>query len=162
MAVANPFFVNIQLFWPDGTRPNQNQIARVRAFDVNGSIVTDEGQSGYDTETGGWRPIFMQNIAAFYPPREQPNLRFEVASTAEQLVHSTQVFASIPSGATVKIIIRQSAEIVGSAGSLSLSGNAKLVVHAKTATKRVSSKRERKPPFERGVWEALQQPQKSR
>lgn len=135
MAVANPYFINIQLFWPDGTRPNQNQIARVRAFDVNGAIVTDEGQSGYDTETGGWRPIFMQNIAAFYPPREQPNLRFEVWSTAEQLVHSTQVFASIPSGATVKITIGQSAEIVGSAGSLSLKGDAKLVVHAKTATK---------------------------
>ena len=113
MAAANPYFIYIELFNSDGvTRPNQNQIARVKAFDVNGAVVTDEGQSGFNPSTGGWLPVFMQNIAAFSPPRDQPNLKFEVWNTAEQLVYTTLVFNAIPSGSTVKIIIGVSAQIV--------------------------------------------------
>src|SRR5438132_14221924 len=99
--VPNPYFINIELFWPNGLRANQNEIARVKAVDVNGSTVTDEGQSGFDPATGGWQPVFMQNIAAFYPPRLRPNLRFEVDNVAEQVVHTTQLFNNIPSGSTV-------------------------------------------------------------
>jgi hypothetical protein len=116
MAVPNPYLIYINLFWPDGTRPNQNQIARVRAYDVNGGAVTWEGESGFNPGTGGWFPIYMQNIAAFSPPRDQPNLKFEVWNTAEQLVYTTQVFTAIPSSSTVKIIIGVSASIDGGTG----------------------------------------------
>ncbi|HXU00983.1 MAG TPA: hypothetical protein VN903_08325, partial [Polyangia bacterium] len=113
MPAANPYVIYIELFKADGvTRPNQNEIARVKAFDVNGAIVTDEGQSGFNPSTGGWLPIFMQNIAAFSPPRDQPNLKFEVWNTAEQLVYTTSVFNAIPSGSTVKIVIGVSATII--------------------------------------------------
>lgn len=113
MSVANPYFINIQLFWPGGTRPNQNQVARVNAYDVNGSVITWEGQSGYDPSNGGWQDIIMQNTAAFYPPRLHPNLRFEVISTQEQVLHTTQVFQEIVSDSTVKIIIGVSDQLVG-------------------------------------------------
>jgi hypothetical protein len=111
--VPSPYVINIELFWPDGTRPNQNQIARVRALDVNGPVITDEGQSGFNAGTGGWMPVIMQNIAAFFPPRTRPNLRLQVESTQEQVVHVTQIFNAIPSGSTVKIIIGVSDELVG-------------------------------------------------
>lgn len=118
MAPPNPYFIYIELFKADGvTRPNQNEIARVRAYDVNGAAVTWEGESGFNPNTGGWYPVYMQNIAAFYPPREKPNLRFEVWNTAEQLVYTTQVFNNIPSASTVKIVIGVSAEIVGGSSS---------------------------------------------
>src|SRR5215510_6975887 len=123
MAVPNPYFIYIQLFKSDGvTRPNQNEIARVRAFDVfrppgapaDGSqdIVTWEGESGFDPSTGGWVSIYMQNFGAFQA-REKPNLKFEVWNTAEQLVYTTQIFNAIPSASTVKIVIGVSADIVG-------------------------------------------------
>src|SRR4051812_38664412 len=108
----NPYFIYIELFWPDGHRANQNEIARVKATDVNGSVLTDEGQSGWDPNTGGWQPIFMQNIAAFQA-RGAPNLRFDVISTQEVTLFTTQVFNTIASGSTVRIIIGQSATIVG-------------------------------------------------
>lgn len=113
MAVPNPYFIYIELLWPDMTRPTQNQIARVRAFDVESGVATWEGESGFNPNTGGWYPVYMQNIAAFYPPREKPNLRFEVWNTAEQVVHTTQIFNAIASASTVRIIIGVSAEIVG-------------------------------------------------
>jgi hypothetical protein len=138
-APPSPYFVYIDLFKSDGvTRPNQTEIARVRAYDVNGSVVTWEGESGFNSTTGGWYPVYMQNIAAFYPPREKPNLKFEVWSTAEQIVHTTQLFNNIPSESTVRIVIGQSDELVGGGaggGVLTFTGNAKVVVHAKTATK---------------------------
>ena len=113
MAVPNPYFIYIELFKADGvTRPNQNEIARVQAYDVNGNVVTWEGQSGFNPSTGGWFPVYMQNIAAF-AAREKPNLKFEVWNTQEQLVYTTQVFNLIPSASTVKIVIGVSAEIVG-------------------------------------------------
>src|SRR5262245_52083808 len=113
MPAANPYVIYIELFKADGvTRPNQNEIARVKAFDVNGATVTDEGQSGFNPSTGGWLPIYMQNIAAFSPPRDQRELKFEVWNTAEQLVYTTSVFSAIPSGSTVKIVIGVSATII--------------------------------------------------
>src|SRR4051812_48742577 len=116
-APPNPYFIYIELFWPDGHAANQNEIARVIAYDVNTSVtptvVTNEGQSGFNPSTGGWQPIFMQNFAAFYPPRDKPNLKFEVVSTAEVSLYTTVVFNNIASGSTVHIIIGQSAVIVG-------------------------------------------------
>lgn len=113
MSAANPYFIYIDLFNADGvTRPGPNQIARVQAFDVNGSVVTDEGQSGYDPSTGGWQPVFMQNIAAFSPPRDQPNLKFQVWDTTNTVVYTTPVFSAIASGSTVKIVIGASATLV--------------------------------------------------
>ncbi len=117
MAAPNPYFIYIELYWSDGTRPNQNQIARVKAFDVYGGVTTEEGQSGYNPNNGGWYPVYMQNIAAFYPPRERPSLRFEVWNTAEHLEYSTQVFNDIPCGATVRIRIGVGAEVVGGSSS---------------------------------------------
>jgi hypothetical protein len=114
--VPNPYFINIELFWPSGLRATQLEIARVKAVDVNGSTLTDEGQSGFNPGTGGWQPVFMQNIAAFYPPRLRPNLRFEVDSVTEQVVHTTQIFNNIPSGSTVRIVIGLSDELVGGGG----------------------------------------------
>src|ERR1700744_420445 len=114
--VPNPYLINIELFWPDGHRANQNEIARVKAVDVNGTTVTDEGQSGFDPTSGGWQPVVMQNIAAFFPPRTRPNLRFEVDSVSEQVVHTTQLFNAIPSGSTVHIVIGVSDELVGGGG----------------------------------------------
>ncbi|RYZ01715.1 MAG: hypothetical protein EOO73_34610 [Myxococcales bacterium] len=122
MSVPNPYFIHIELFWPDLTRPTQNQIARVKAVDVNGATVTDEGQSGYDPASGGWQPVFMQNIAAFYPPREKPNLRFQVLNTSEQVVHTTQVFGTISSGSTVRIVIGQSDQLIGAGTPFVVSG----------------------------------------
>jgi len=120
MTVANPYLLHIELYWPNGTRPTQNEIARVRAFDVNGATVTDEGQSGYDAVSGGWQDVYLQNIAAFYPPRLQPNIRLEVEDTANQVVHTTQVFGVIQSGSTVKIVIGQSDELLASPFQLSI------------------------------------------
>ncbi len=117
MAAANPYFIYIDLFLADGvTRPSPNQIARVHAFDVNGTTITDEGQSGFDPSTGGWMPVFMQNIAAFSPPRDQPNLKFQVEDTTNAIAYTTQVFNAIPSGSTVKIVIGVSATLVGPGG----------------------------------------------
>jgi hypothetical protein len=113
MTVPNPYFINIELFKSDGvTRPGPNEIARINAYDVNGSVITWEGQSGYNPNTGGWYAIYMQNIAAFYPPREKPNLKFEVVNTQEQIVYTTPPFNQIASASTVKIVIGVSAEIV--------------------------------------------------
>src|SRR3954469_7486333 len=115
-APPNPYFIYIELFWPDGHAANQNEIARVIAYDVNPTppnTVTNEGQSGFNPATGGWQPVFMQNFTAFYPPREQPSLKFEVVSTAEVSLYTTVVFNAIPSGSTVHIIIGQSATLVG-------------------------------------------------
>jgi hypothetical protein len=108
----NPYFIYIELVWPDGHRATPNEIARVKATDVNGATLTDEGQSGFNPNTGGWMPIFMQNIAAF-ASRGTPNLRFDVVNTAEQTVFTTQVFNNIASGSTVHIVIGQSATLVG-------------------------------------------------
>jgi hypothetical protein len=113
MAAPNPYLIYIELFYPDGSRPNQNQIARVNAYDVNGAVVTPEGQSGFNPNTGGWHPVYLQNIAAFSPPRDQPNLKFEVVSTAEAIVHTTQVFSNIPNESTVRITIGVGAVLVG-------------------------------------------------
>ena len=93
----NPYFIYIELFWPDGHRATQNEIARVKATDVNGATLTDEGQSGWDPNTGGWQPIFMQNIAAF-ASRGTPNLRFDVINTQEVDVYQTVTFNNIASG----------------------------------------------------------------
>lgn len=112
MIIPNPYFIHIELFWPDGTRPTQNQIARVNAHDVNGATITWESQCGYDSQTGGWQPAYMQNISAF-SARGRPNLRFEVTNTSEQLVHSTQVFNFIASESTVRIVIGVSDELGG-------------------------------------------------
>ena len=110
--VANPYFIYIELFWPDGHRATQNEIASVNATDVNAGVNTPEGQSGWDPTTGGWQPIFMQNIAVF-TPRGAPNLRFDVVNTQNVDVYQTVVFNNIASGSTVHIIIGQSATIVG-------------------------------------------------
>ncbi|HLK89847.1 MAG TPA: carboxypeptidase-like regulatory domain-containing protein, partial [Polyangia bacterium] len=123
MTAANPYFIYIDLFLSDGvTRPTQNQIARVEAYDVNGTTVTDEGQSGFNPATGGWMPVYMQNIAAFSPPRDQPNLKFQVYDTTNALVYTTQVFNTIASGSTVKIVIGVSASIEGT-GSFTVTGH---------------------------------------
>lgn len=111
--VPNPYFINVELFWPDGSRPDASQISVVKAFDVNGAVVTEQGQSGYDHGTGGWQPVYMQNIAAFFPPRQRPNLRFDVVSTQGQVLHGTQVFHNISHNSTVRIVIGQSDELVG-------------------------------------------------
>lgn len=113
MTVANPYFIHIQLYWPNGTRPNQNEIARVNAFDVAGTSVVWQGQSGYNPSNGGWQDIILQNTGSFSSSRPLANLRFEVINTAEQNVHTTQVFNGIPSGSTVKIVIGQSDELLG-------------------------------------------------
>ncbi|HEY3495457.1 MAG TPA: hypothetical protein VGK73_12260, partial [Polyangiaceae bacterium] len=114
MAAPNPYLIYIELFLSDGvTRPNQNQIARVNAYDVNGATVTWQGQCGFNPATGGWFPVYMQNVSLFSPPRDQPNLRFEVVNTAEQIVHTTQVFATIPNQSTVRIVIGVGAVLVG-------------------------------------------------
>jgi hypothetical protein len=114
MAPPNPYFIYIELFKADGvTRPNQNEIARVRAYDVNSGVTVWEGESGFNPSTGGWYPVYMQNFAAFYPPREQPNLKFVVYNTQEQIVHTTQIFNAIPSASTVKIVIGVSDALVG-------------------------------------------------
>ncbi|WP_437990437.1 neuraminidase-like domain-containing protein [Sorangium sp. So ce145] len=115
MSVPNPYLIHIDLFWPNMSRPTQNEIARVRAFDVNNSVETEVGQSGYDAETGGWQPVIVEKIEAFYPGREQPNLRFRVYNASGQEVGWTDTFNAIQSGSKVRIIIGQSAEIVGSA-----------------------------------------------
>ncbi len=112
MPVPDPYFINIELYWPNGTRPNQNEIARVRAYDVYNNVSTWEGESGFNPATGGWMPVYMQNRAVFLS-RGRPNLRFEVFSVQEQIVHSTQVFDQIPSGATVRITIGVGAVLVG-------------------------------------------------
>jgi len=112
MAVSNPYFIYIDLSWPDGHHANQNEIARVRALDVNGGTVTWEGESGFNPNTGGWYPVYMQNIAAFFPTRAQPNLKFEVWSTAEVNLYTTKIYAAIPSGSMVKIVIGQSDQLV--------------------------------------------------
>ncbi len=104
MSVPNPYIINIELFWPNGTKPNQNEIARVRAFSLNGATV-DQGQSGWNPSNGGWQHIVLQNPSAFYPPNERPTLRIQVESTSEHVVHTTQDFVGIASGSTVKIII---------------------------------------------------------
>lgn len=106
--IPNPYFINIELVWPNQTPANPNEIARVKAFDVFNGVETEQGESGYDPETGGWQPVFMQNIAGFHPPREKPNLRFVVEDTTDQVVHTTQLFQEISSGATVRIVIGQS------------------------------------------------------
>ena len=125
MPVSDPGFVSIELYWPDGTRPNQNQIGRVRAYDVFNSVTTWEGESDFDGATGGWFPIYMQNRSIFLS-RGRPNLRFDVFSVGEQLVHTTQLFEQIPSGVTVRITIGVGAEIVGgtSPSSWGVSGHA--------------------------------------
>jgi hypothetical protein len=120
----NPYFIYIELVWPDGHRATQNEIARVVAWDVNGTVVTNEGQSGFNPNTGGWQPVFMQNIAAF-ASRGAPNLRFDVVSTSEQVVFTTQIFNNIPSGSTVHIVIGQSATLIGGGPTLfTLTGHA--------------------------------------
>lgn len=111
--VPNPYFIHIELFWPDGSRPDQDEIAFVRAFDVQGAGESLQGQSGYDLNTGGWLPIYMQNIAGFFPPRERPNLRFQVVSTQSQILHTTQIFYNIAHDSTVRIIIGQGDELTG-------------------------------------------------
>ena len=111
-SVPNPYFIYIELFWPDGHRATQNEIATVNATDINAGVNTVEGQSGWDPTTGGWQPIFMQNIAVFIP-RGAPNLRFDVINTQNVDVYQTVVFNNIASGSTVHIIIGQSATIVG-------------------------------------------------
>lgn len=113
MAAVVPYYIYVELFWPDGTRPTQNQIARVKAADVFNGVTTEQGQSGYDPATGGWMPVYMQAISAFSPPRDQPSLRFQVINTAEQVVHTTQVFGGIPSQSTVRIVIGQSDQVLG-------------------------------------------------
>src|SRR5262249_35050205 len=116
-APPNPYFIYIELFYPDGHAATQNEVPRVIAYDVNNSVtpnvVTNEGQSGFNPMTGGWFPVYMQNFAAFYPPREQPSLKFDVISTQEVSLGQTQVFNAIPSGSTVHIIIGVSATLVG-------------------------------------------------
>ncbi|WP_438017756.1 neuraminidase-like domain-containing protein [Sorangium sp. So ce315] len=114
MSIPNPYIINIDLFWPNMSRPTQNEIARVRAFDVDGPTETEVGQSEYDPETGGW-PVVLQNIAAFSATRETANLRFRIYSANGQEVGWTQTFDAIQSGSRVRIIIGQSAELVSGA-----------------------------------------------
>jgi hypothetical protein len=109
MAPVTPYFIYIDLFWPDGTRPSPNQIARVDAYDVapNG-VVTWEGQCGYDDATGGWKPVYMNYPGAF-TDRDHPTLIFKVTNTAEQIVHTTQQFPAIASAEKVTITIGRDA-----------------------------------------------------
>jgi hypothetical protein len=110
--VPNPYFIYIELVWPDGHRATQNEIAVVTATDVNAGTNTNEGQSGWDPTTGGWQPIFMQNIAIFQS-RGAPNLKFDVINTQNTDIFTTGIFNNIASGSTVHIVIGQSATIVG-------------------------------------------------
>jgi hypothetical protein len=90
MTVANPYFINLILQWPNGNLAHKNEIARVRAYDVSNSTRTWEGECGYDDATGGWKSVYMQNIPVF-ASREHPNLEFEVWNVAEQLIYTTPV-----------------------------------------------------------------------
>ncbi|AUX48445.1 hypothetical protein SOCE26_099790 [Sorangium cellulosum] len=114
MSIPNPYLIHLDLFWPNMTRPTQNEIARVRAVDVNGSVETEVGQSEHDAGTGGWSPVYLQNVAVLSSAREKPNLRFQLYNAGGQEVGRTQVFPEITSGSTVRIVIGQSAEIVSS------------------------------------------------
>ncbi|WP_437912582.1 neuraminidase-like domain-containing protein [Sorangium sp. So ce302] len=115
MSIPNPYIINIDLFWPNMNRPTQNEIARVRAFDIDGSTETEVGQSDYDPETGGW-PVVLQRVAVFASTRETANLRFRIYSANGQEVGWTQTFNAIQSGSRVRIIIGQSAELVSVSG----------------------------------------------
>ncbi|WP_437943248.1 neuraminidase-like domain-containing protein [Sorangium sp. So ce281] len=113
MSIPNPYIINIDLFWPNMNRPTQNEIARVRAFDIEGSTEREVGQGQYDPETGGW-PVVLQRVAVFESTRETANLRFRIYSASGQEVGWTQTFNAIQSGSRVRIIIGQSAELVSS------------------------------------------------
>lgn len=106
MPVPNPYIIHIELFWPNGTRPNQNEIARVDAFESN---WTWRGQCGWNPSTGGWMDLVVQNAP---PLADLATLRFRVTSTAEQQVHQTGLYSAIPNGSTMKIIIGVSDELI--------------------------------------------------
>src|SRR5690606_4572255 len=106
MPVPNPYIIHIELFWPNGTRPNQNEIARVDVFESN---WTWRGQCGWNPSTGGWMDLVVQNAP---PLADLATLRFRETSTAEQQVHQTGLYSASPNGSTMKIIIGVSDELI--------------------------------------------------
>lgn len=115
MTVPNPYVVNIELFWPDGTRPNQNQIAVVRAFDSNAGTNTWEGESGWNPANGHWQSIVMQNRAVFLS-RGMPHLYFEVVNTQNVVVYKSAPPFDVPADGTIRIVIGVSATLDGGPG----------------------------------------------
>lgn len=106
MPVPNPYIIHIELFWPNETRPNQNEIARVDAFESN---WTWRGQCGWNQATGGWMDLVVQNAP---PLTDLATLRFRVTNTAEQEVHLTVFYSEIQNGSTIRIIIGESDELI--------------------------------------------------
>ncbi len=109
--VPNPYTIHIELFWQDGTRPNQNEVARVNAFEENNQW---RGQSGWDPNTGGWQDLVVQPYPAI---SDLLNLKFQVVSTSENELHMTAVYQSVPDKATIKIVIGVSDELIPPGGS---------------------------------------------
>jgi len=125
MAIPNPYIIHIELYWQDGTRPNQNQVARVNAFEANNAW---RGQSGYNPSTGGWQDVVIQNNP---PVVNLLDLKFQVVSTSEQQLHMTKVFQDVPGGSTVKIIIGLSDELIppGGGGTILFTVTGKVTDH---------------------------------
>ncbi|MGC4065068.1 MAG: hypothetical protein QM784_10575 [Polyangiaceae bacterium] len=110
--VPNPYIIHLELYWPNGNRVSKNEIAKVDSFDVYNNSVTWESQCGHNDATGGWNSAVMQNISAF-SYRGTPNLRFDVIDGDNHVVYSTSIFQSIAAESTVRIIVGQSAYVVG-------------------------------------------------
>ena len=100
MAIPNPYIIHIELYWQDGTRPNQNQVARVNAFEANNAW---RGQSGYNPSTGGWQDVVIQNNP---PVVNLLDLKFQVVSTSEQQLHMTKVFQKLVPETAVQQVTR--------------------------------------------------------
>jgi hypothetical protein len=101
MDVPYSWTVYVQLRWPDGSIPTNQQISQVLAFESYGGAMQD--LCGAGLEANGICTLHFGR-EKFYPPRTNPTLTIKVFNCQGVLLH-TQVFANVINESTLPVII---------------------------------------------------------
>jgi hypothetical protein len=101
MSVPYLWIVYVQLRWPDGSMPTDQQISQVLVYESYGDTMQDLCGAGIDING-----ICTLNFGRekFYPPRTNPTLTIKVFNCQGVLLH-TQEFADVVNNSTLSIII---------------------------------------------------------
>lgn len=112
--------INVELYWPDGSRPIGTEISEIQAFHKEGSISYalggNAGNINSVCQVDFGREIFYDQLG-----HEKPSLFFNVFNAGNHsLVYTSNVVDNVPNGSTIKLVIGEGAYL--SAASWQVSG----------------------------------------
>ncbi len=101
MSVPYSWTVHVQLRWPDGSIPTNQQISQVLAFESYGDAMQD--LCGAGVGANGICTLYFGR-EKFYPPRTNPTLTIKVFNYQGELLH-TQEFSDVINNSIIPITI---------------------------------------------------------